>query len=191
MLTSETIRFDVGLTNSLFALSNVISNANHMAKRRRKKSSKPPRILGQRPDPFGEGSIKDIWAIWFAHWLVCKPDRMDLTDWLQLIWGTKDRDVTRYIARREFKMPGLYHTAANVKIQGIGPRTVVEGAEIWVRTDAREMDKVEVQWVEGNWERQFTLTKTEWFRIAENLELTERKGRSRIYASRAAVGTAG
>jgi hypothetical protein len=133
--------------------------------------------MKHRTDPLREGSLKKIWQLWFGRWVAdgAKPQRQELYQWLETLWAIKEREVTRYRAREAFRMPGILYVAASVKIQGIGARDVKKGAEIWVRHDTRTPNSIDVQWIEGNHERQFNLSSTEWNQIAPLLEVKERK----------------
>jgi hypothetical protein len=115
-----------------------------------------------RTEPFEQGSIRKIWDLWIDKWRSAKPQAMDLLEWLEQLWGTK------------LRMPGLYFAAPLIKVQGIGPRTIRADADVWVRTDERTPNQIEVQWIDGVHDRQFELTMSEWNSVAPLLERVEK-----------------
>lgn len=151
-----------------------------------------------RPEPHTQGVLAIIYKHFFGALIKYKPGNyatdyttdprmrgaaesasaMTLKEWMEALFHLKDRDITRYISGKNFKMPGLYYQTANVKVQGIGYRTVNAGDEVYVRTDATIPDSVDVE-VLGSRQNVFCLTRLEWNRIAPNLVEAERQRRAR------------
>jgi hypothetical protein len=100
---------------------------------------------------------------------------MPIKDWMDTIFHLKDRDIVRYVARRDFKIPGHFYQAAARKIQGLGYRKVKAGDEVFVRHDATTPDQVDVEVSSGVGTQVFCLTQIEFNRIGAYLEEAERK----------------
>jgi hypothetical protein len=131
----------------------------------------------KRPDPITEGSLRQIYDWFLGKLIQYKPDTMPLADWMEYLFDIKNRDITRYITKNSFRMPGLLCATPHVKIQGIGYRDVPKGAVIYVRKDARAPDSVDVEWLggQGKADRVFSLSASEWAWVELSVEEKERK----------------
>lgn len=142
----------------------------------------------QRPDPFAEGSIASIYRWFFgplirykslhAENLAAYNGRTDveiqeptINEWMEYLFHTKFREVGQYVARRAFEMPGLLVINSVTKIQGIGYRKVRAGQEMWVRTDERTPEQVEVEIMagKGKADQVFELSSQQWNAIRSYL----------------------
>jgi hypothetical protein len=117
-----------------------------------------------RPDPFSEGCIRDIYKHFFGPLIFYKPPLLTIQDWLNYLFDASNRDIVRYVATKDFKMPGLLFTSGSVKVQGLGYRPVTKGDELWVRTDARNPNQIDVEYLGGvgSAEQVFSLNSSEW-----------------------------
>lgn len=117
-----------------------------------------------RPDPFAEGSLKDIYQLFFGRLIFYKPESLTIKEWMDELFDIKHREISRFIVARPFQMPGLLYETANNKIQGIGYREVPAGAELWVRHDAKNPDQYDVEWVSphGIGDQVFCLDPFQW-----------------------------
>lgn len=131
----------------------------------------------ERPDPFTEGSIADIYRHFFGRLIIYKPPNMAIKDWLEVLFDIPNRDIGRWKVSRDFRMPGLYYEAASTPIQGIGYRAVKAGAELWVRRDARDLNIVDVEWLggQGNKDQVFRLNESEWGWVSLHCKEADRK----------------
>lgn len=122
----------------------------------------------ERPDPFAEGSIRDIYKLIFGKLIYFKPDAVSIADWLEELFDVKHRDISRFTATQDFTLPGLLYVAPAVKVQGTGYRQIREDQELWVRTDARNPDSVDVEVFAGQGEADlvYSLTRAEWDWVA-------------------------
>lgn len=132
--------------------------------------------LKTRPDPLSEGSLKAIYTGFFEKLREYKPHTMTLYDWMEHLFDTKNREIHRYRAKEPFKMPGLLLLAPNYPVQGLGYREVPQNAEVWVRTDERDVN-VELEWLggQGKKDQVFRLSRQEWRDVQPKLKLTERR----------------
>jgi hypothetical protein len=131
----------------------------------------------KRPEPLSEGSLADIYRHFLGPLIRYKPNSLSIKDWMEVIFDSSNRDVTRYVCKAAFKMPGLYYAAAGVKVQGIGYRQVEPGTVLWVRMDARQPDVVDVELFtgQGGKDQIFCLTRSEWSWVALHLDEAERQ----------------
>lgn len=129
-------------------------------------------------DPWNEGSMKEIYRLFFAKLTYMKPHEMSLQAFHEELFDTKNRDIVMYDVMKPFKMPGLYLVAPNVKIQGIGYRDIPTKTVVYVRTDSR-VDTVEVEAFAGPGKRAqvFSLTLNEWDFVQKHLRTFDRKGK--------------
>jgi hypothetical protein len=117
-----------------------------------------------RPEPFSEGSIAEIYRLFFGRLIFLKPDAFTIKDWLEHLFDFSNRDIIRYEAEKEFEIPGHFYAAPSVKVQGIGYRTVKPGTELHARTDARRPDSIDVEFQggQGGAIQVFALSPSEW-----------------------------
>lgn len=129
-----------------------------------------------RPDPITQGSYREIYEKFFGPLIQYKPPHYSIKDWLEELFHFRHRDIVRYVAKRSFTLPGLYYLAPLMPVQGIGFRSVKEGDELFVRTDARTPDVVDVEFHggQGGKEQVFRLTASEWGWTKLRLEEAER-----------------
>lgn len=130
-----------------------------------------------RPDPYTQGSLANI-DKWFIRPLVVyKPPLTTLSEWYEFLFDFSNRDIVRYVAHKEFLMPGLFYLTPFTKIQGIGHRRVSVGTELYVRKDARQPDLVDVEFNggQGGADQVFALTGAEWRLIELNIQEAERE----------------
>lgn len=91
-----------------------------------------------------QGAAKFIYKYFIGPLLYCKPKGMNLYHFLDLIFCVEDRVITRYRAKKTFKMPGLLWQQPNRLIPK-GDRTIQKGDEVWVRTDKTMPDRIDVE----------------------------------------------
>lgn len=117
-----------------------------------------------RPEPITEGCLADIYKWFFGKLIFLKPEATTIGDWMEQLFDSKNRDVIRFVVKKNFTMPGLYYAASNIKYQGIGYRKVKRKEELWVRTDAHEPNRVDIEWLGGQGQKDqvFCLTASEW-----------------------------
>jgi hypothetical protein len=129
-----------------------------------------------RPAPASQGSLSDIYKLFFGRLHHLKPDVMSLGEWMEYLFDYKNRDIARFVATKEFTMPGLFYTAGSVKVQGLGYRQVPEGAALLVRSDDRT-NTVDVDWMGGQGEKEqvFCLSASEWGWVKLHLKREERR----------------
>jgi hypothetical protein len=131
----------------------------------------------KRPDPYTQGVMAKIYE-WFVGPLVIKhkPHQQSINEFLEQTFDFKNREIIRYVATRDFVLPGLYYSAPLMKVQGIGYRDIKQGTELWVRKDARVPDTVDVEFMggQGGKDQVFALSRSEWDWAALNLEEAER-----------------
>jgi hypothetical protein len=114
-----------------------------------------------------------IWRWFVAPLAQYKPASMDAARWLEALWDVKNREILRFVARDEFRLPGLFCAAPLVRIQGAGRRKIRAGDTLWIRRDALNPEWIEVETVDRH-AQVFVLSSTEWNAILPNLK--ERKG---------------
>jgi hypothetical protein len=140
-----------------------------------------------RPDPMSEGNLERIFKWFFRPLMLYKPADFEMNgelvknvsnqEWLEYLFHLNERDITRYRAREDFKMPGLFMERPHRKIQGIGHRWVLKSQEMWVRKDAREqVYHVEFNGGRGDAEQVFELDEFEWNSVAAKLEVVPFRG---------------
>jgi hypothetical protein len=129
-------------------------------------------------EPFQEGSLAEIYKIFFGKLVIYKPETMSLQEWNEELFDVKNRDIAVMEATEAFRMPGLYYAAPLVKIQGIGFRDIPARAICFVRTDSRS-DTIDVEVFAGPGKKDsvFALTTSEWNSIAAYLKPMVKKGR--------------
>ncbi len=91
-----------------------------------------------------------------------KQQDQDLGQFWDCLFGADDkRDLLTFRARRSLRLPGLYFTADNIRVQGIGPRDVGKGEMIYARVYL-ETGAADVEHTVGHRSNVFSLTSTEW-----------------------------
>jgi hypothetical protein len=117
-----------------------------------------------RQVPMLQGSLADIDKWFFKPLMVYKPPQSSINEWYEFLFDFANRDIVRYVAQKEFVLPGILYLAPLMKVQGLGYRKVSAGTELYVRKDARHPDiiDVEVHSGQGNKEQVFCLTASEW-----------------------------
>lgn len=125
---------------------------------------------------FEQGSAPIIWKRIIAPLLRYKPIDQDMKQYLELLFHTHERPINRYVVRKQFSMPGLYHVSALTKVQGIGPRHVVVGDILWVRTDTRYPNEIQVEIERKTRGHLFSLDSSQWGWI--ELHITKEEHRS-------------
>ncbi len=119
---------------------------------------KPP-----RPEPFTEGSLKNIYKYFFGKLNFLKPDNFTLKDWEEHLFDLSHRDISRFKVRKYFKLPGLYYMAGSLPIQGLGYRDMKPGDILIVRTDERtKITDVETFAGQGKKDQVFQLNESQW-----------------------------
>lgn len=122
-----------------------------------------------RKAPWREGSITEIYRIFFRPIIKnhC-PDSLTPHEFLEEMFDVDHRDIVRYRAKRNFKMPGLFYVSGNQKVQGIGFRQVKQHAILWLRTDSKNPDFVDIEFMGGvgEMDQVFSLTSSEFNSIA-------------------------
>lgn len=130
-----------------------------------------------RPEPMDQGSMKEIFRLFFAPLMAYKPNAMESREWMEYLFHLRDRDITRYEVKRNFIMPGLLLAAPLTAIQGIGYRRIKAGTEMYVREDISMPDvvHVEVQAGHGSPIQVFQLTRSEFEWVGLKIKEAERK----------------
>jgi hypothetical protein len=131
-----------------------------------------------RKNPWEMGSISEIYKkVIPGPFLQYKPSETTLSEWNSFLFHTKYRTIKRYVAVRDFDMPGLYYLAPRQPVQGLGYREVSEGTLVYVREDSREPDRVDVEFQGGLGGRDqvFQLNQIELNRILPHLYEQHRK----------------
>jgi hypothetical protein len=131
----------------------------------------------QKQNALEQGSAPALLDLFISAYIRVKPDNVPAHDWLDEIFCVKERDITRYVARRRFDLPGLFMCTPHEGIQGIGYRKVKAGSVLFVRRDSRTPDMIDVEYLggPGKADQVFRLTLLEFNRIAAHLEEVERK----------------
>lgn len=131
-----------------------------------------------RPEPHTQGMMGQIYT-WFIGPLICnhKPHQMEIDAFMEQLFDFKNRDITRYVAKNDFVLPGLYYSAPLMKVQGVGYRDVKAGTELYVRKDARSPNTIDVEFFggQGGKDQVFALDKSQWECVLLNLEEAERE----------------
>jgi hypothetical protein len=124
-----------------------------------------------RPDPIEEGSLKLIYKWFIGPLIIYKPASHSIKEWLEELFDIKHRDITRYVVMKPFHMPGLYCETAATKIQGVGYRTVKKDEVLWVRTDGRRPNVIDVEWLggQGRKDQVFSLSADQWRWVKRHL----------------------
>lgn len=94
-----------------------------------------------------------------------KPEGVDISRWVELIFGLHERDIIQYETKKAFNIPGLYKPAPMVRIAGSKiPRKVSENQRIWVRLDVKFPDAIDFEAPIGIGcePRIFQLSRDEW-----------------------------
>jgi hypothetical protein len=134
-----------------------------------------------RPEPFSEGSIADIYKLFFGKLIFYKPESMSIQEWMEHLFDFANRDIIRFVAVRPFSLPGLYYAAGSKKVQGMGYRKVELGDVLWVRLDARNPDTIDVEIFsgQGNKDQVFALDALQWEWTKLHLREEERERKRR------------
>jgi len=130
-----------------------------------------------RPDPLEQGDLRRIFDLFFAPTFLMKPADVSAADWMNELFSLRDVDIIRYVAKKRFRMPGLYVAAPYHLQQGVGYRLVRPGDDFQVRIDTRTPDIIQVDWFSGRGKKEhvYQLNGLEWTRIQPFIEEAERK----------------
>jgi hypothetical protein len=121
--------------------------------------------------PIEQGVLKRIYNLFLLPLIYYKPEDVKIKDWYEDLFHLKSRDITQYVARKPFKMPGLYYEAPLRPVQGVGYRYVQKGQTVLVRKDIRDKTwDVEFFGGPGSKDQVFQLSESEWNSIAASLE---------------------
>lgn len=126
--------------------------------------------------PLTEGSLALIYKLFFGPLIQYKPNTLSINEWLESLFDVRNREITQYKCTKPFEMPGLYCQAALVRVQGLGFRDVAKGDRLWVRTDARSPNEIEVEFHGRGSQRAdtvFLLDKSEWGLVQLSIEEIE------------------
>lgn len=109
----------------------------------------------------GEGTRRKIAELLIAPILLNKPDHIGTPAWLELMFHVEEREIIQYEAKAPFVMPGYLKVAPFKLEEGTKKkeREVPAGALLWVRTDKKWPEFVEVEFQPGK-HRQ-----TYWFHL--------------------------
>lgn len=127
----------------------------------------------KRLDPFEEGHLRTIYNGFF-HKILCRycPDEIPHKKFLEDLFDIDNRILKNWRVKRQFSMPGLLCASANVKIQGIGYRSVSQGISVISREDLRNPDEIQVDFNigQGKKEHVYSLNESEWGWVKLHLE---------------------
>jgi len=121
---------------------------------------------------FHQGSIKQIYELFFQP--LVKRYRVpgkSLKEFLEDLFNVDYRNIDRYKVKNTFEIPGLLYTAGWAKTQGLGYRTVKKGSLIFVRTDSREPNAIDVEFYGGVGEKEhvYCLNQYQFNSILQNI----------------------
>lgn len=134
--------------------------------------------LGNYKDGRRAPAFRHIAEYFLKPLMKLKPKNTDATAWLSSILHVEARNITTWVATKRLKLPGTFKQTATRTVPGIGNRNVYKGDTLWVRTDATNLDAVEVEVVNRkedenylqNTPRWFVLTRADWLSIRQWLE---------------------
>lgn len=126
----------------------------------------------KRPNPFSEGDLQVIYEKFFKKIVeeFCPEDRSH-KEFLEDLFDVDHTIIKKWKVKQSFVMPGLFHAAANVKIQGIGYRKVARYGVLISRENDRFPDVVTVDFLSrlDGTELVYSLNASEWGKIRLNL----------------------
>lgn len=123
-------------------------------------------------NPLNEGSLREIFDLFLKpitkKWGIRNKNKMVFLDWL---FDVENREIRRWRVVKTFNIPGLLYIAGSIKIQGIGYREVKSGVEMWVRTDKRSPNSIDVEWQggQGGADLVYNLSREQWYFVQKHL----------------------
>ena len=120
-----------------------------------------------------QGSLKQIFDFFFKKLLIrYRRENQSAQEYLEDLFDVDNRNISMWQARRQFKMPGLYYIAGNIKVQGIGYRQVEKETILWLREDNRNKNYLDIEFLGGVGKEShvFCITSSEWNKIKPSLQ---------------------
>lgn len=134
--------------------------------------------MRKKRNPLNEGSLREIFDL-FIKPLVNKYGyrKMNEIVFMEWLFDVENRQITRWKVKKPFTIPGLLYVAGAVKVQGIGYRELKPDTILWVRSDRRNPDLIDVEFQggQGGAEQVFGLTASEWKKIQHNLIVVDKQ----------------
>ena len=129
-------------------------------------------------NPLNEGSLREIFDL-FIKPIVNKYGYRKMNEMVFMEWlfDVENRQITRWKVAKPFTIPGLMYVAGAVKVQGIGYRELKPDTILWVRSDRRNPNLIDVEFNggQGAAEQVFALTKDEWTLVQRNLIIVDKQ----------------
>lgn len=125
----------------------------------------------KRQSPIKQGIIKQLVELFIFPLFKYKPRNKHLLDFIDEIWCSDTRTIERYMARKDFYMPGSYWKLPH-KLPTYGERKVKAGTTMFIRIDTvlNQID-IEIQMPPNNEWQVFTVTEEQYDKIKDRLKL--------------------
>ena len=109
----------------------------------------------------------------FKPLLKYRPEGMEIRDWMDFLFGTTFRTIDTYTVTTSCQLKGLTITRTGRRAANFGSRHIKPGHLVYVRTDSRTPNTIDVEVVEGAKKRTrvFELTALQWQHLEGHLEL--------------------
>lgn len=131
-------------------------------------------------NPFKIGNLKEFYQILLKPLLDVRPDNMHPLDYLDMLWGVKDREITRYDVKAIGTFKGQrkvfwdQYVKAEFKINYKN--------KIWIRWDKQDPSQIEVEVTNGKGcidSREYLIDFVEYTRLRSHLYIRPFKGEAR------------
>jgi hypothetical protein len=110
-------------------------------------------------------SVDWLRRIWIAALLTEKPRNITDTEFLNLLWDVKRRQICAYRALREFQIPGLFLEGGVHPVEGItAGRRIIRGQLVYARK-ADDQPYYDLEFGDSV----FRLTQREWKSVEASL----------------------
>lgn len=125
----------------------------------------------RRVQPLDEGHLKKILDLFFMPLCKYRAEDDTMKSFFEKLFDVDRRTITRYTSLNDFDLPGLYKMLPSKPIQGFGYRGIRSGMHLFVRMDAADPERIEIEVHNGQGKKEqvFQLSPAEWRRIKRHL----------------------
>lgn len=122
-----------------------------------------------------EGDLGKIIEYFLNPLLKYRPEGMETRDFLDLLFGAGFREINRYRAFNATQIKGTSITRHGVKADNFGYRTIKPGDVLYVRTDTRTPNVIDVEVMigQGRRSRVFRLSALQWAKLKQHLQFDD------------------
>lgn len=98
-----------------------------------------------RQASLNEGSARIIARLFFQPLLKELPDKYSIREKMDILFGSKYREITECVALRDFTIRGILITPDGETSSSSSKRTVKAGQKLFVRRDMRDKGRIDVE----------------------------------------------